>query len=408
MRTIFADPPEEFTELVRDALLNVYDPTVLQRHPLLTVIGDAEASAGGRGRLLRQALLEAVNALHPGTGVAITSRAWRTFRILELRYLEGHEAATVSEQVALSKSQYHREHHRALQAVAALLWERWRLADRWQSPGASGPAHAERTQTRLEVERLRPAPGAADRIDLTELAHGLRQILQPLCAERNIALDLVLPDSLPAIKGERVMLRQALLTILIHAVTTATHGPVRAVFAARGRHVEIEISGSGPERLAPDQLGLSESRPFVEALQGSLRYLPVADPPEGWTIQISLPSSLHATLLVVDNNADFVRLIQRYLSDDQWEVIGAADVDQAIASVQQQPPQAILLDVVLPGRDGWELLLELKSRPATKAIPVLVCSVLDEPAMALALGAAAYLHKPVDQRQLVARLTSLG
>ena len=62
----------------------------------------------------------------------------------------------------------------------------------------------------------------------------------------------------------------------------------------------------------------------------------------------------------------------------------------------RQHPVAIPLDVVIPGREGWELL-ELKQVPSTNEIPVIVCSVLDEPAVAIALSATAYLQKTIDQ-----------
>jgi CheY-like chemotaxis protein len=90
-----------------------------------------------------------------------------------------------------------------------------------------------------------------------------------------------------------------------------------------------------------------------------------------------------------------------------WSVVGAASVDEAYSLACRQHPVAILLDVVIPGRDGWELLLELKQLPSTREIPVIICSALDEPAVAIALGAAAYLQKPIDQAGLLAALTPL-
>jgi CheY-like chemotaxis protein len=61
----------------------------------------------------------------------------------------------------------------------------------------------------------------------------------------------------------------------------------------------------------------------------------------------------------------------------------------------------------MPGRDGWDLLLDLKRDRRTREIPVVFCSVLDEPGLALSLGAADYLHKPIDQPRLVASLERL-
>ena len=65
----------------------------------------------------------------------------------------------------------------------------------------------------------------------------------------------------------------------------------------------------------------------------------------------------------------------------------------------------VLLDIMLPDDDGWELLQALKRAPATRPIPVIICSVLGRPAVAIALGADAYLQKPVDGPRLVATLT---
>ena len=103
--------PEAFVDLLRDALLHLYDPVQLQSHPLLRLApGDTGSGGVGKGRLLRQALLDAIEALQPERGVAATSRAWRAYRILDLRYLEALDVAEVIGRVALSKSQYHREH----------------------------------------------------------------------------------------------------------------------------------------------------------------------------------------------------------------------------------------------------------------------------------------------------------
>jgi CheY-like chemotaxis protein len=63
-----------------------------------------------------------------------------------------------------------------------------------------------------------------------------------------------------------------------------------------------------------------------------------------------------------------------------------------------------MLDVMMPQVDGWELLAAIKSNPATRDIPVIVCSVLKSPALALKLGAAAYLPKPVSQQALIEAL----
>jgi CheY-like chemotaxis protein len=71
-------------------------------------------------------------------------------------------------------------------------------------------------------------------------------------------------------------------------------------------------------------------------------------------------------------------------------------------------PQAIALDAMMPDVDGWEILQALQADPATRHIPVLVCSVWEEPQLAFSLGAAGFLKKPITQRELLAALQRLG
>jgi CheY-like chemotaxis protein len=427
--------PEPFTDLVRDALLHLYDPAQLQAHPLLGLAhGGAASGFVSSGRTLRQALLDAIEALQPERGVAATSRAWRAYRILDLRYLEALDVSDVIGRVALSKSQYHREHQRALHGVAAVLWERWGLGSRWSDLvlTRSGRLAAE-ALARSEAERLRES--ASGRIDLLEVLHSALRVIEPLCLARGLEVSLSVPERAPAIRGDRVALRQALLTILGHAageLGPRPHaGPLLTADAEPGRRngfstatpdehvvltvsataevgrITLTISGPGSPGLSPARLGMTESAPFVEALGGSVSYFPATRPSGYWSIDLAFPAEEPPLLLVVDNNDDFRRLVERFLVGHPWDVVGAASVDEAYALACHQHPGAILLDVVIPGRDGWELLLELKQLPSTRDIPVIICSVLDEPAVAIALGAAAYLQKPIDQDRLLAALNPL-
>jgi CheY-like chemotaxis protein len=148
-----------------------------------------------------------------------------------------------------------------------------------------------------------------------------------------------------------------------------------------------------------------ESWPFIEALGAHVDVAADAFGRPG--LLLSLRGTDQPVLLVVDNNPDFVRLVERYLAGYDWQVVGSGDVEQALALARRRRPWAILLDAVMPGRDGWELLLELKRDRTTREIPVVLCSVLEEPRLALSLGAAGYLHKPINQGQLVTALSRL-
>lgn len=390
--------PETFARHVREALLCLYDPVGLQHSALLTLAGPVVVGATP-GQWLRGQLLDAIEALHPAAGVTSNARVWRTYRLLESRYIEGHDVGSVAEQVALSKSQYHRENQHALRAVASVLWERWRVAERWPT-GAVGAGD----QARQEAAGL--VPGGLVPVDLVGVLGGVRDLLEPLCARHGVILDLVVPASVPPVLGERVAVRQALLALLAPIISAGSDRRLSIEMVDRTPYVEARVEGRIAAPGPSIRQSLREAQPFVAALGGALAHHPSAGPGQSWAICLTLPASDRPTLLVVDNNADFIRLVERYLAGHGWEVVGAPDVERAEAETQRRPPRAILLDVVMPGRDGWELLLALKRRPGTRLVPVIVCSVLSEPAVALSLGAAAYLHKPVSRQQLANALAA--
>jgi CheY-like chemotaxis protein len=87
-------------------------------------------------------------------------------------------------------------------------------------------------------------------------------------------------------------------------------------------------------------------------------------------------------------------------------VHAAADGETGIAAARTRRPDAIVLDVLLPGMDGWDVLRTLKADPDLRDVPVLMVTVVDEREVGLALGATDYLVKPVDRAALLSRLAA--
>jgi CheY-like chemotaxis protein len=231
------------------------------------------------------------------------------------------------------------------------------------------------------------------------------RLLEPLCQQHGTALRLAAPEQLGRIPGDRIALRHALLAVLTHAIGRADRGGIDLRARAGAEQVRIEIAGRSARALRAEELGIPASRPFVLALHGELTHaLPTGA--GAWRVELAFPTDARPLLLVVDNNPDFVALVQRYLAADPWEVVGASSTDQALALMRQRPPDAVLLDVVMPGRDGWDLLEELHASAGRPQPPVIVCSVLDEPEVAISLGARSYLQKPVDRGRLLAALAA--
>ena len=103
------------------------------------------------------------------------------------------------------------------------------------------------------------------------------------------------------------------------------------------------------------------------------------------------------SILVVDDDPDLREAITTALADEGYRATGVGSAREALTRLREEtPPSLILLDVMMPGMDGWEFRLELQRQPATAHIPIVILSghrnVRD---VALALGAADYLRKPV-------------
>jgi DNA-binding response OmpR family regulator len=104
-----------------------------------------------------------------------------------------------------------------------------------------------------------------------------------------------------------------------------------------------------------------------------------------------------AKILVVDDHPHIVRLLQRELAVEDHVVVAALTGDEALLMVKRERPALVILDVMLPGRDGFQVLRALRDDPATRAIPVIILSARDHPSdmtQGLELGADWYATKP--------------
>ncbi len=113
-------------------------------------------------------------------------------------------------------------------------------------------------------------------------------------------------------------------------------------------------------------------------------------------------------VLVVEDDLQASELISLYLSEAGYGVAHAFDGEQAIQMARELRLYAITLDIILPKKDGWEVLAELKSLPETKDIPVVIVSTVDNRLFGLNLGAIEYLVKPVNKQELIEAVRKIG
>lgn len=113
------------------------------------------------------------------------------------------------------------------------------------------------------------------------------------------------------------------------------------------------------------------------------------------------PSLAPAVVLVVEDDESSRELVVSYLESEGFKPLTAGSGDEGLRIARDAKPDVILLDLLMPGKSGWETLYKLRSTPATAGIPVIITSVMDEKKMGFALGAADYLVKPVAKETLL-------
>ena len=133
---------------------------------------------------------------------------------------------------------------------------------------------------------------------------------------------------------------------------------------------------------------------------------PITSSPIPMSASLS-PASGNRTILVAEDNEQAAHLLGIYLTEAGYRVEYAADGEDAIAKAAEIKPFAITLDIMLPKKDGWQVLKALKANPDLQSIPVIIVSITEERQLGFGLGAVDHLVKPIDKTALLASLRSL-
>jgi CheY-like chemotaxis protein len=262
---------------------------------------------------------------------------------------------------------------------------------------------------------------------------------------RGLRLIVNVDDALGMIEADELRFKQIVLNLLSNAVKFTPEGGVVTVAAtSRDGDVVVMVTDTGvgvaPEdrerifesfqqgrRGASTQegtgLGLTLCRRIV-GLMGGQMWLD-SEVGVGSTFGFTVPGRSSATVqpessgaavdgprsptvLVIEDDRRSTDLMTAYLGTAGFGVEIALDGEDGLERARQQEPLAIVLDIKLPGLDGWEVLRSLKSDPTTRHIPVIIVSIVDERARGLALGAVDHLVKPVSRDDLLLTLANAG
>ncbi|MCL6429282.1 MAG: response regulator [Anaerolineae bacterium] len=388
----------QFRNDLRDALAHLHDPAYLESHPLARqLVGPDLPRSLSRGQALRTMLKEAIETLRPPEHVPSHMPEWRSYRALYYRYIKGMGFLHLQEELGLSRRQLQREERKGIDAMAAILWQR-RVSDD-ASPCDESPEELVETQPLLQhlegwkVER-QPCP-------IQGLIEDVRWMLEPLVQRFRTEIEVTASPRALQVLVDPTLTRQALLRVMRLLIRSLGQGRIVGHVADAGQMVGLVLSCPLPALdLCEEDWRLATL--LIGKQGGNLRH--EANGAGGARITLELPRVSRARVLVVDDVEAAHTLFERYLTPHNYEVIGARSASEALRLAIDTKPDAIILDVMMATVDGWQALRDLRSRPSTAATPVVVCSVLNEPDLALSLGAQAFVRKPVRRLELLATL----
>jgi signal transduction histidine kinase/DNA-binding response OmpR family regulator len=266
--------------------------------------------------------------------------------------------------------------------------------------------------------------------------------LQPLADQKKLRLELIQGETPPPVLGDAVRLKQILYNLLSNAIKFTPEGgrvSVALEVIPDRRQLRISVTDSGPG-IAADELprlfqpfsqlhnaghdpragtglGLALTKQLVELMHG--RVTVESAPGSGSRFSVDLPiasespSAPPATTgepgtplaLIVDDDTSARELLQLALESAHYRCVSAVSGEEALRCAGELAPDVILLDVFLPGIDGWDVLKALREDPSTRHIPVVLITISNDRQTSFSLGAVDHLVKPVSGETLLASLS---
>ena len=284
--------------------------------------------------------------------------------------------------------------------------------------------------------------------------------IEPMVTTKGVKLQTQIEDELPILQTDILKVKQILLNLLSNAAKFTDQGTITVVaknsngmvaIAVKDDGIGIEsknlgsvfeefqqIDSSNSRKHKGTGLGLAIARNYARLLGGDLTVEsvfgtgstftliipPVFSPEQTGTQTLRdtpspssasvVPSVSQALIrrtpisptgtlvLCIDDEPDVIELMKRFLIPEGYAVQSATSGDEGIRLAEQLHPSVITLDIMMPVKDGWQVLRELKNNPKTKDIPVIIHSIIDNKPLAISLGALDVITKPSDAKQILA------
>jgi CheY-like chemotaxis protein len=392
---------EEFLKQLHGALNHLYEPDRLRQSPLAPLFDVARRS--DTFSALQRILTEAIESLEPKGDEPPQSQAWEIYEPLFYRYVQQLGQSHVAKQLGMSVRHLRRKEHAALEVLAGLLWEQFDLDVKLQQGKARTTVDGPTVNEELAWLKDTPPESPAD---LNQILPDILKLAAPLTARHKVRLKDSIASELPSLAVHPVALNQALLCLLTVVIHHASDSEVAITARPLPSGVVVEIQAPQPSpRPLPmpddDVASLELAQRLADLCGGKLT---LSDTEGLFSATLTIPALQQLPVLVIDDNADTLQLLRRYTAGTRYHLITTQEPEQASSLAERFSPRIIVLDVMMPQVDGWKMLTRLQQSPHTKRIPIVVCTILAQKEMALALGASGFMRKPITRQAFLAAL----
>jgi|WetSurMetagenome_2_1015567.scaffolds.fasta_scaffold134899_1 CheY-like chemotaxis protein len=392
---------EKFEAIVKNGLSNLYDFATLETLTPLTELFVPPADYyGNKGDFVRKVILDNIEILKPAENKEnINAPEWQSYIILTKRYVESQSTQDIAAQLSISERQLRRYLQKAVRALASLLWEKVQQ----EKKGAEHLPDLESPSAEFTINR--------EEVDLQEVINGVIQLFSRRLSEEDIHIQIPHNEPRFRIENDRVIIRQILIGLMNILLMSHVNNISITLDQEQEQPVlTIKFSGiSGQDVLVKLQDDGKENRLRYWCNELDILFEEqIGNKSSTGILKLHFPKAKQKTVLIVDDQEPALRMFTRYLSRTNLKIVGLNKATKVLSKAKELQPALILLDIMMPKVDGWELFQSLKLDNNTKHIPVIICSAWGEPDLAKSLGAYAFLSKPVTQRDLLSTIQSLG
>jgi CheY-like chemotaxis protein/transcriptional regulator with XRE-family HTH domain len=405
---------QDFFASVRGALTHLYDPDYLRGCRLAQILdlaGQFDAPT-----VLQRILINVIEGIKPAPGSAGYEELSELHELLTYRYVQQFSQEEVAHQLGVSVRHLRRRQNAAIYLVASALWEAHDLGrsglllhamaelPQVESPGdKDGDLDADEPDAADGIEGLSWL-AQSSRFERTELRPALAALLElykPL-AQANGVQVIVEGAQETAVAVHPVAFQQSVLQLLSLATSYARNNVIRLDIAPIGNDVQIRLACATPwqpHRTDLEALAVIDS---VVTLCGGRLQAGAVD--ALFSASITFPAARPLNVVVIEDNRELVDVMRRYAAGTRFSIKALNPVVGVLQVVEASQPDVLVMDIMMPELDGLQLLTEIRQHSTLASVPVIVCSVLPQAALAKALGAVAFVAKPFKQVEFLEAL----